>query len=88
MVIQLQELIGETKVSKAETERIWNKLVQLIANEVKGDGEVKFGLLFKVFKKHKNAKKARNPRTDETFMCEARDELGCKVMRDGKYLFQ
>jgi len=88
MVVQLQELIGGTKVSKAETERIWNKLIQLIADEVKDGGEVKFGSLFKVFKKHKNARKARNPRTGEIFMYEARDELGCKVMRDGKYLLQ
>ena len=47
-----------------------------------------FGSLFKVYKKHKNARKVRNPRTGETFMKAARDELGCKVMRDGKFLIQ
>jgi len=88
MVVQLQEIIGEEKVSKAECERIWNGLIEIIAEEVKDGGEVKFGSLFKVYKKHKNARKVRNPRTGETFMKEARDELGCKVMREGKYLIQ
>lgn len=88
MVVQLQEIIGEEKVSKAECERIWNGLVEVIAEEIKGGGEVKFGSLFKVFKKHKNARKVRNPKTGESFVKEARDELGCRVMREGKNLFE
>jgi DNA-binding protein HU-beta len=88
MVVQLQEIIGEEKVSKAECERIWNGLVEVIAEEIKGGGEVKFGSLFKVFKKHKSARKVRNPKTGETFVKAARDELGCKVMREGKGLFE
>ena len=51
------------------------------------NGEIKFGSLFKVYKKHKGARKVRNPRTGETFPKEAKDELGCKVMREGKNLF-
>ena len=88
MVVQLQEIIGEEKVSKAECERIWNGLCEVIADEVKKGEEVKFGSLFKVFKKHKNARRVRNPKTGETFMKAARDELGCKVMREGKTLFE
>lgn len=88
MVVQLQEIIGEEKVSKAECERIWNGLMEVIVDEVKSGGEVKFGSLFKVFKKHKNARKVRNPKTGETFMKEAKDELGCKVMSEGKSLFE
>jgi len=88
MVVQLQEIIGEEKVSKAECERIWNGLLEVIVDEVKDGGEVKFGSLFKVFKKHKNARKVRNPKTGETFMKEAKDELGCKVMSEGKSLFE
>jgi DNA-binding protein HU-beta len=88
MVVQLQEIIGEEKVSKAECERIWNGLLEVIVDEVKEGGEVKFGSLFKVFKKHKNARKVRNPKTGETFMKEAKDELGCKVMSEGKSLFE
>jgi nucleoid DNA-binding protein len=87
MVVQLQAIIGEEKVSKAECERIWNGLIEVISEEVKSGGEIKFGSLFKVFKKHKNARKVRNPKTGETFTKEAKDELGCKVMRDGKNLF-
>ena len=87
MVVQLQLIIGETKVSKVATEKIWNEFLLLIAEEVKSGGEVKFGSLFKVFKKHKNARKVRNPKTGETFTISRRDELGCKVMRDGKSLF-
>ena len=87
MVVQLQQIIGETKVSKAECERIWNKFLLLIGEEVKSGGEVKFGSLFKVFKKHKNARKVRNPRTGETFTLSARDEFGWKVMPNGKSLF-
>ena len=88
MVVKLQEIIGEDKVSKAESERIWNAFLEVIAEEVKNGGEIKFGSLFKVFKKHKNARKVRNPRTGETFIKDARDELGCKVMREGKLLFE
>jgi nucleoid DNA-binding protein len=88
MVVQLQTIIGEEKVSKAECERIWNGLVEVLAEEIKGGGEVKFGSLFKLFKKHKNARKVRNPKTGETFVKAARDELGCKVMREGKNLFE
>ena len=88
MVVQLQEIIGEEKVSKAECERIWNGLLEVIVDEVKEGGEVKFGSLFKVFKKHKKARKVRNPKTGETFMKDARDELGCKVMSEGKSLFE
>lgn len=88
MVVELQTIIGEEKVSKAECERIWNGLIEVIAEEVKDGGEVKFGSLFKVFKKHKNARKVRNPKTGETFMKDARDELGCKVMSEGKKLIQ
>jgi len=88
IVVQLQEIIGEEKVSKAECERIWNGFLEVIIDEVKEGGEVKFGSLFKVFKKHKNARKVRNPKTGETFMKEARDELGCKVMSEGKSLFE
>jgi nucleoid DNA-binding protein len=88
MVVELQTIIGEEKVSKAECERIWNGLLEVIADEVKGGGEVKFGSLFKVFKKHKNKRKVRNPKTGETFMKDARDELGCKVMNEGKKLIQ
>lgn len=88
MVVQLQEIIGEEKVSKAECERIWNGMIEVIAEEVRGGGEVKFGSLFKVFKKHKKARKVRNPRTGETFMKEAKDELGAKVLNDGKKLFE
>lgn len=88
MVVQLQEIIGEEKVSKAECERIWHGMLEVIVDEVKDGGEVKFGSLFKVFKKHKNARKVRNPKTGETFMKEARDELGCKVMSEGKSLFE
>jgi len=87
MIVQLQEIIGEEKVSKSECERIWNGLLEVISEEVKSGGEVKFGSLFKVFKKHKNARKVRNPKTGETFMKAACDELGCKVMREGKLLF-
>ena len=87
MIVQLQEIIGEEKVSKAECERIWNGLLEVIVEEVKQGGEIKFGSLFKVFKKHKNARKVRNPKTGETFMKEARDELGCKVMSEGRNLF-
>ena len=88
MIIQLQKIIGEEKVSKAECERIWNALLEVIAEEVKAGGEVKFGSLFKVFKKHKKARKVRNPKTGETFIKEAKDELGCKVMSEGKKLFE
>ena len=42
---------------------------------------------FEVYKKHKGARKVRNPRTGETFTKDAKDELGCKVMREGKNLF-
>jgi len=87
MVVELQRIIGEIKVSKVETEKIWIEFIQLIADEVKDGGQVKFGSLFKVYKKHKSARKVRNPKTGETFMKEARDELGCKVMRNGKSLF-
>lgn len=87
MVVELQKIIGEEKVSKAECDRIWSALCEVISDEVKDGGEVKFGSLFKVFKKHKNARKVRNPKTGETFMKAARDELGCKVMREGKTLF-
>jgi len=87
IVLELQQIIGEEKVSKAEAQRIWDALVELIAEEVKNGGEVKFGSLFKVFKKHKNARKVRNPKTGETFIKEAKDELGCKVMSAGKNLF-
>ena len=52
IVVQLQGIIGEEKVSKAECERIWNGLVEVIAEEVKNGGEIKFGSLFKVYKKH------------------------------------
>ena len=87
IVVQLQGIIGEEKVSKAECERIWNGLVEVIAEEVKNGGEIKFGSLFKDNKKHKGARKVRNPRTGETFTKDAKDELGCKVMREGKNLF-
>lgn len=88
IVVQLQEIIGEEKVSKAECERIWNGFLEVIIDEVQEGGEVKFGSLFKVFKKHKRARKVRNPKTGETFMKEAKDELGCKVMSEGKSLFE
>ena len=88
MVVQIQTIIGETLVSKAECERIWEGLLEVIADEVREGGEVKFGALFKVFKKHKNARKVRNPKTGETFMKAERDELGCKIMREGKGLFE
>ena len=39
IVVQLQGIIGEEKVSKAECERIWNGLVEVIAEEVKNGGE-------------------------------------------------
>lgn len=87
MVVQLQTIIGEEKVSKAECERILNGLIEVIAEEVKAGGEVKFGSLFKVYKKHKNARKVRNPKTGETFTKDAKDELGCKPMKEGKNLF-
>jgi len=88
MVVQLQQIIGETKVSKAECDRIWSALIEVISDEVKDGGEVKFGSLFKVYKRHKNARRVRNPKTGETFMKAERDELGCKVMREGKILFE
>lgn len=87
MVVQLQAIIGEEKVSKAECERIWNGLMEVIVDEVKNGGEVKFGSLFKVFKKHKKARKVRNPKTGESFTKASKDELGCKVMSEGKNLF-
>lgn len=70
-----------------ETEKIWIEFIQLIADEVKDGGQVKFNSLFKIYKKHKSARKVRNPKTGETFMKEARNELDCKVMRSGKSLF-
>ena len=88
MVVQLQSIIGEEKVSKAECERIWNGLLEVISDEIKGGGEVKFGSFFKVFKKFKKARKVRNPKTGETFMKAERNEMGCKVMREGKFLFE
>lgn len=88
MVVQLQEIIGEEKVSKAECERIWNGLLEVIVDEVKDGGEVKFGSLFKVFKKHKKARRVRNPKTGETFMKDAKDELGAKIMSEGRSLFE
>lgn len=87
MVVQLQTIIGEEKVSKAECERILNGFIEVIAEEVKSGGEVKFGSLFKVYKKHKKARKVRNPKTGESFTKAAKDELGCKVMKEGKNLF-
>lgn len=87
IIVQLQEIIGEEKVSKSECERIWNGIIEVISEEVKAGGEVKFGSLFKVFKKHKNARKVRNPKTGDTFIKPERDELGCRVMREGKILF-
>lgn len=87
IVVELQNIIGEAKVSKAECERIWNGLIEVLVEEVKNGGEVKFGSLFKVFKKHKKARKVRNPKTGETFTKEAKDELGCRVMKEGKLLF-
>ncbi len=87
MVVQLQQIIGPEKVSKVDCNRIWDGLIEVISEEVKDGGEVKFGSLFKVFKKHKNARRVRNPKTGETFMKEACDELGCKVMREGKTIF-
>lgn len=88
IIVQLQTIIGEEKVSKSECERIWNGLLEVIVEEVKSGGEIKFGSLFKVFKKHKNERKVRNPKTGETFTKTAKDELGCKVMREGKNLFE
>ncbi len=88
MVVQLQMIIGDEKVSKAECERIWNGMIEVIVEEIKVGGEVKFGSLFKVFKKHKNSRKVRNPRTGTSFVKPAKDELGCKVMKEGKGLFE
>ncbi len=88
IIVQLQTIIGEEKVSKAECERIWNAFLEVIAEEVKAGGEIKFGSFFKVFKKHKKERKVRNPKTGETFMKAAKDELACKVMREGKGLFE
>ena len=51
-----------------KSERIWNKFLLLIVEEVKSGGEVKFGSLFKVFKKHKNARKVRNPKTGKLLL--------------------
>jgi nucleoid DNA-binding protein len=87
IIIQMQKIIGEEKVSKSECERIWNGLLEVIAEEVKAGGEIKFGSLFKVFKKHKKERKVRNPKTGESFTKAPKDELGCKVMREGKNLF-
>ena len=87
MVVQLQTIIGEEKVSKAECERIWNGLLEVITEEVKNGGEVKFGSLFKVYKKHKKARTVRNPKTGESFTKAAKNELGAKVMKEGKNLF-
>jgi|688.fasta_scaffold511407_2 nucleoid DNA-binding protein len=88
LVVQLQKIIGEEKVSKSECDRIWDGILEVIVEEVKAGGEIKFGSLFKVFKKHKNDRKVRNPKTGETFTKPARDELGCKVMREGKTIFE
>lgn len=87
IVVQLQAIIGEEKVSKAECERIWNGFLEVIVEEVKNGGEIKFGSLFKVFKKHKKARNVRNPKTNEISLKAARDELGCRVMKEGKNLF-
>lgn len=88
MVVELQKIIGKDKVSKIECTRVWNSLLEVISNEVKSGGEVKFGSLFKVFKKKKNARKVRNPKNGQTFIKESRYELGCRIMNQGKKLIQ
>jgi nucleoid DNA-binding protein len=88
IVLKLQEIIGEDKVSKAEAKRIWNALIETIEEEVKANGELKFGSLFKVYKKHVKARKARNPKTGEEFMTKEKDVLACKVLKGGKTLFE
>lgn len=88
MIIQIQKIIGENQITKTECERIWDALLEVIAAEVKAGGEIKFGSYFKVFKKHKKERKVRNPKTGETFTKAAKDELACKVMREGKSLFE
>jgi len=88
IIINLQKIIGESKVSKSECDRIWSALLEVISEEVKAGGEIKFGSLFKVFKKHKNERKVRNPKTGVSFTKAAKDELACKVMKEGKNLFE
>jgi len=88
IVQSLQDIIGEEKVTKVEAERIWFALIEVIAEEVKKGGEINFGSLFKVYKKHKNERMVRNPKTQEKFLKAARDELGCKILKKGKTLIQ
>lgn len=87
IVTQLHTIIGEEKISKAEAGRVWNALLEVLAEEVKNGGEVKFGSLFKVYKRDRAERNVRNPRTGEKFVRPARSELACKVMRAGKQLF-
>jgi len=88
VVMELQSIIGEEKVTKTDCTRIWDAIVDMIVEEVKKDGEIKFGSYFKVFKKYKNERVARNPKTGESFKIPAHYELGTKVMSAGKKLFK
>ena len=87
IVLKLQEIIGEEKVSKAEAGRIWDAIVEMIEDEVKKGGEIKFGSLFKVFKKHRKARVAFNPAEGKKINVPAKDVLGVKVLSKGKSLF-
>jgi len=87
VILKLQEIIGEEKVSKAEAGRIWDAIIEMIEEEVKKGGEIKFGSLFKVFKKHRAARVAYNPNAGKKINVPEKDVLGVKVLSKGKTLF-
>lgn len=71
-------------VSKKEAKDMWEGFVEFVYKHVQEDGEVNFPGLGKLQKKHRKARKGRNPATGEEIQIPAKTVLKFRVAKAAK----